>query len=125
MNDKQFQASVNKLANKYMNKTAFQSPVDFTDLVTSGYDVNTMEDEDLLSALSYECVADLKQMATHSMFSEEEWQERITRHLQTAGMIDVARTKKLAKKATTALFEYLESVGWFDKSHEFSRKLPK
>lgn len=116
-----FRKRVSNLVNHHKQKKAFHAIYDFTDLVTNGYDLNTMDDETILKSLEMECIADLKQMSVHTVFSKQAWQDRINRHLQTAGMLDLSRIKSLSEKAAQNILAYLESKGWGDTSHEYKR----
>ncbi len=86
--------------------------VSLEDIVTSGYDVNNVEDEQLERAVWQEGINVLKDMYEHTDFSKEAWTDKLSSLLKKAGMEDPKRASKVVSRSVTNIFEYLDSLGW-------------
>lgn len=86
--------------------------VNLTDIVTTGYDLNDLEDDILVRASVQECFVVFKDMLDHTNFSVDDWQTKVGNLLQKGGLDDVKRVKKVSKTSVKHMFDYLKGLGW-------------
>lgn len=86
--------------------------VSLEDIVTSGYDVNKVSDENMKRALWQEGINHLKDMYEHTDFSKDAWKIKLTSLVKNSGMMDNNRADNLVETAVDNIFEYLNNMGW-------------
>lgn len=103
---------IKKIAVKAQDYDYKMDSSNLTDAVTSGLDINILEDLDVFRLLWQECVAHMKNMMAYTEFTVEDWVKHLKLLLVNAGMEDHARVDTIAKEVAESFLGYLKEKGF-------------